>query len=347
MVGVKTDNGRACIEGVRRVTWDTGEFCEFASALVSAMEALGEKIPYHYVMGTSGTAFRFTVSRNIWEPGSFSINAVSADPAAAIRRAFQAIGRGYTLREMSSQQADAETIMDSIHRGVPVLAFGVVGPSDVSLITGYDDGGGTLLGWSTYQDIPDDHNIPHDATGYFRKPDWYQNTRGYILIEGKTQPWPPREVYLDSLRWAVALARQSQVREMPAGLGAYNLVAQALRQDKWFPTGDTRALGGPYLGILCILMMVDDHAAAVDYLRQIAGEEPDLAPDLLAAADCYQQACALRARLRDILKEDFADESIRQMADAGLRREYATVILDIRDCDEKAIGHIEQCLARL
>ena len=61
--------------------------------------------------------------------------------------------------------SSTQRIMDSINRGIPVLAFGVVGPSDCCIITGYDQGGDVLLGWSTYQDIPEDHNIPHDVTG--------------------------------------------------------------------------------------------------------------------------------------------------------------------------------------
>jgi hypothetical protein len=76
-------------------------------------------------------------------------------------------------------------IMDSIERGVPVLAYHVVGPSDCCNITGYDEGGEVLLGWSTYQDNPEDHNIPPDVTGYFRKPGWHENLQGYILVGEK------------------------------------------------------------------------------------------------------------------------------------------------------------------
>jgi hypothetical protein len=35
------------IEGVRKIAWDTGEMCEFAAALTSAIHCLGEDIPYH------------------------------------------------------------------------------------------------------------------------------------------------------------------------------------------------------------------------------------------------------------------------------------------------------------
>ncbi len=42
---------RVIIENVRKVSWDTGEMCEFASCLVSALQALGEEVAYDSVMG--------------------------------------------------------------------------------------------------------------------------------------------------------------------------------------------------------------------------------------------------------------------------------------------------------
>ena len=62
MSTIKKKGRKVYIDGVRKISWDTGEMCEFASALVSAMHCLGESIPYHYVMGTSGAAFRFTLN---------------------------------------------------------------------------------------------------------------------------------------------------------------------------------------------------------------------------------------------------------------------------------------------
>lgn len=56
MPTIKKEGSKVYLEGVRKVSWDTGEMCEFASALVSAMQCLGERVPYYYVMGTSGVA---------------------------------------------------------------------------------------------------------------------------------------------------------------------------------------------------------------------------------------------------------------------------------------------------
>jgi len=130
----------------------------------------------------------------------------------------QSIGYEYTLCEKASRQSDTAEITVSIDRGSPVLAFRVVGPSGCCIITGYDEGGEVLLGWSTYQDIPDDHYIPHDVTGYFRKPDWHDKLRGYILIGAKKGHRPLRAIYLDALSWAVHLMRTPMMGNKCTGL---------------------------------------------------------------------------------------------------------------------------------
>jgi len=77
------------IAGVSKLTWATGEMSEFASALRIVLEYLGEKVPYHFVMGTSGIAFRLVVSPVEWDPGNYKIRNFSTDPDEPIRRAFE------------------------------------------------------------------------------------------------------------------------------------------------------------------------------------------------------------------------------------------------------------------
>lgn len=344
---VVREQSRAYIEGVRQVTWDTGEMCEFAACLVSAMDVLGAPVDYHRVMGLSGAAFRLTLHPDPWEPGSFSITSVVQDPYEPIRRVIEAIGRSFEIRAMSSEERDRACVMASIDQGVPVLAFGVVGPSDVSLITGYDEDAAVLLGWSTYQNIPDDHDVPPDITGYFRKPDWHANTRGYVVIGQPKHMQTADDVNAGALRFASRLVRQQAVRGMPAGLRAYEAWADAMLDDSRFTVGERGDLGGPYLGILCIEMMLDDRKSAAPFLRGIADAEPDLAADLIAAASCYDRTCALREDLRELLPEDFTDTAMVRLADPEMRRRFAGIVLGMRASDEDAIGHIEAALARL
>jgi len=347
MSSLRRASNKVYIEGVRKVSWDTGEMCEFASSLTSALKYMGEDISYHYVMGTSGVAFRFIIDPGKWNPGNNGILGMAKDPYEPIRHAFDAVGYRYSIHAKSTAEEDGVLIMDSIDGGVPVIAFGVVGPSDCSIITGYDDGGKVLLGWSTYQNIPDDHNIPHDSTGYFRKPSWHDNLRkaGFILIGEKTQRRPSRQIHMDALRWAVEVVRTPKVYNRYGGLEAYKVWADEMVQDSYFPKDDKAVIGQRYLSVLCNLMMLDDRRSAVEFLKLVAKDESDLAEGLHAAVKCYEEICKLKNDLTNVVKDDFSEEAQRRIADHEIRRQYAEIIMRIRDKEEEAIGHIENLVS--
>jgi hypothetical protein len=346
MSTVIRDGGKVYIAGVRKISWDTGEMCEFASALISALACLGENIPYPYVMGTCGAAFRFTLNPGEWDPGNYGIRNISTDPDEPMRRAIAATGYAYTLCEKSSRQEDTARIMRSIDRGIPVLAYPVVGPSDCCIITGYDEDGEVLLGWSTYQDIPDDHNIPPDVTGYFRKPGWHDNLVGFILLGDKAGGQSRRTIYLDALQWAVQLARAPQKGDKVTGLKGLKAWAAEMTEAKNFPQGDEGILGWRYLSTAVNITMLRDHCLAEPFLRQIAAEEPDFLPEVALAADCYQEVIQLRAGQDSFIKDDFSAGTMQAIADPEARRGFARLIFQIRDKEEEAIQHIERLLER-
>ena len=343
---IMRDNGKVYIRDVRKVSWNTGEMCEFASSFVSAMNSLGEDIPYHYVMGTSGVAFRFTLNPGEWDFGNYSIRNIAPDMYAPIHRVFEAAGYSYILYAPGSYQDDAARIIESIDRGIPVLAFKVVGPSDCCIITGYDEGGKVLLGWSTYQDIPDDHNIPHDVTGYFRKPVWHENTSGYILIGAKVGRPPLRRVYLDALKWAIYLMRLPGMGRKVTGLDGLKTWAEEMTQERYFPVGDDAILGQRYVSAAINMTMLRDHCLAEPFLHLAAEEVPEFLPELSRAAECYGEMKRLRDSMDALIADNFSPASMKAIAIPEIRHTYADTILHIRDVEEEAITHIEHLIER-
>ena len=343
---VRRDNGKVYIEDVRKVSWETGEMCEFASAFVSAMCSIGEDFPYYYVVGTSGVAFRFSLVPGEWEFSTYGIQSVTLDPYEPIRRAFTAAGYEYALCEKGSRHDDAANIMDSINRGVPVLAFRVVGPSDCCIITGYDEGGDVLLGWSTYQNIPQDHNIPHDVTGYFRKPEWHNRLPGYILIGKKVQPPPLRILYLDTLKFAVHLMRTPQIGRNAIGLEGLRVWAEEMTQEQYFPPEDEEIIGQRYVSTAINMTMLRDHCLALPFLRHMALDVPDFEPELSLAVECYGDVKHLRDGMDDLIGDNFSEQAMKAIHDPEIRRKYADSILRIRDAEEEAVTLIENVLLR-
>ncbi len=346
MTILKTDQ-KLIIENVRKVSWDTGEMCEFASCFVSGLQALGDEIPYDFVMGTSGVSYRFTIDPGRWEFGNYGIRNISPDPYAPIKRAFSAAGYAYAIHERSTYEEDAARIKASLEAGVPVLAFNVVGPSDCVVITGYDEDGAVLLGWSTYQDIPDDHNYLHDATGYFRKPSWHANTPAYILI-GEKAPvaQDPRATYLAAFRWAVSLMRMPSLNHRVTGLAGLQVWAQEMGKEQYFPPGDEETLGQRYVSAAINMTMLRDHCLAEPFLRRAAGAAPEFAPELSRAVEYYQEVSRIRRGMDDLIGDNFSESAMKAIAVPEIRREYAESILRIRDAEEQAVQQLERLIQR-
>lgn len=227
-----------------------------------------------------------------------------------------------------------------------MLAFRVVGPSDCCIITGYDEGGEVLLGWSTYQDIPDDHNLTHDPSGYFRKPGWHENLGGYILIGAKLERPSRRAIYLDALKWAVQLMRTPKVHHKCTGLEALRIWAEEMTQEKYFPPGDEDTLGLRYVSTTINLTMLRDHFCAEPFLKQVSEELPDLLPEISRAADCYAEVKHLTTEMLELINDNFSEKAMKAIKEPDIRQSFANLILDIRDQEEQAITFIESLLKR-
>lgn len=337
----KTDGTRVYLEGIGRNWWGAGEMCEFASALTRTLGCVGEAVPYHYAMGVTGVAFRFTIGSELWNPGFYGFENVAADPHDLIRRAFAAVGYGYQLHPKGEVTDDLARIAGSIDRGIAVMLKGnVIDASDWALITGYD--GDVLLGTSPYS--PGERG--ERFRGYDVIRDWHPKTREYILLGDKGERPPAADVYADALRLAVELVRTPQVGDRYTGLKAYEVLAAELREDEFRGNAGQKEdwLWFGYLCVLCYNMMLDDHRAAAPFLRDAAGALPQCSSGLVAAAERYEQSCRLRDSLEAILPSNFSQEAQQRLLDPTVRDDFARVLLEIRDTDEAAIACIEQAL---
>jgi len=299
------------------------------------MGSLDEPINYHSVMGISGAAFRFVLARDIWYPGNYGIQNFTEKPDEPIHRALAAAGRRADVHECRSSDDDRKRIMSSIDKGIPVLAFGAVGPSDCVLVTGYDDDGDVLLGWSTYQDIPDDHDIPHDPLGYFRKPDWHANTRGYVILGDKHQPIEPRRIYRDSLELAHRVITTPALGDRTCGLKALGTWSEAMGDDANIPVDD-ETMGWRYLGYGVNTMMLTDQLSAVPFLKEAASALPEISDLLNPAVQAYELNTETIQQAKALIADDFSPRAIGRFRDSTVRKEYAELMMEICRNTEKA-----------
>ncbi len=295
--------------------------------------------------------------------GNTDLMFIAPEPGEQFRRAFEAVGYGHELilkadyaRRIGfrgaccdDEQEYRRRIIESLRdKGRPALAFGVIGPPECCVVTGYDEGGDVLLGWSFFQDMPDmNAGAEFEPCGYFRKRDWYRDTVGLITI-GERQSRPLlAETYRQALRWGVELTRTPRLREYHAGLAAYTAWAEALLRDDEFAAGEMAKLRDHYMVHFDAMGTVaEGRWYGAEFLKDVARELPAMVQELEAAGACYVREHDLMWDVWNLAGGNgVSDEHARKLAEPAVRREIAAIILQARDRDAEAAEHIERALA--
>jgi len=116
---------------------------------------------------------------NGWDLGAVDIRNIYENPLKPFELSFAAAGRSYRIleKENSDKEEFIQFIKSEIDEGRPVIALGVVGPPEASIITGYKSNGNTLLGWSLFQDNMEfAKDVTFDESGYFMCENWWGKT---------------------------------------------------------------------------------------------------------------------------------------------------------------------------
>jgi hypothetical protein len=235
-------NQRVVLENVPRVHfYEGGKRCPEDIIIPSVMRAILEYLgdedygckhcpvrgqackvfcTYSFLVGVSGAA-AFLSWKEGWHGDNVALFYMDANAGAVEDHIFAAIGYTHeaVMKEdgRDNEAVFRQRIIESIDRGVPALAYGVVGPPEPSIITGYDEGGDVLIGWNFFQNFPDfNAGVEFEPSGYFRKRDWFKDTENLLIIGEKllSKPSLP-EVSRDALRWLIKVARTPMVRPEP------------------------------------------------------------------------------------------------------------------------------------
>lgn len=366
---------RKLLENVPRIGFpphvDHIELTPLPSCLRACLEYLGEPQDYPDIMVTTGAGFRL-----LWKPGwhgdNIDILNMSDDPLEPVRRGFEAVGRGFSayvpdaadegwcsvypaarplghssLAATVSAAEIRDRIVSSIEVGMPVLAFGVVGPPECSIITGYDDGGATLLGWSFFQECDmDEPAPPKEPTGQFRKAGWEASTAGIVTIGERVEAPERQELDLELLRRAVEIARTPMVRGRHAGVAAYDAWADALLSDPGFDQPTPEWLDAA-------MMAHDDNVTVVAEgrwyaavgLSRLSTHHAFRMEHILMAAACYAKEHALMWQVWGALDgQGRSPEHCQRLAEPERRQRIAALIREAGAKDAEAADHLERAI---
>ncbi len=345
------------LEGVPSVGFNTYQWCPFSGCLRSCMEFLGEDYSYEYILGTAGSAYRLQWNSTMWDGGNVGIMHMAENPIEPFIRAFKAVGYDHEIlirKDFARDHDDVpvsddesayrQRIIDSIKKGHPVIAIGVVGPPEPCIIAGYDEGGDVLIGWSYFQETP--FEAPKE---YFQKSDWFLETYGIIVIGDKQEEPSLSEIYRSSLEWALEVARNRKIRQFHSGPAAYDAWAEAMIKDEDFPADDLNVLRNRLMVHYDAMCMVNHRGHAAKFLRQAAEHEPAMAGELTEAARLYDEEDKTLGKMHEatggyIPRHD--DEKVQNLADPEARKGIAAVVIQARNIDIVAAKHIEKALAK-
>lgn len=370
---------RILLDGVPRVAFYEGQRCpedfpfqtclrawlEYRGELLGCQHAAGDPsragCTYAYLIAASGHGSGLTWHAHQWDGANQSIAIGFPDPNTPFRRTLAAVGYTYELAgnaDGSHASGDGinclghyedeatlrERIVSSLVDGRPCIGFGIVGPPEACLLTGYDEQGDTLLGWSMFQQWPEcTVGVEFEPSGQFRKRDWYADTSAIMTIgPGRDPAWqvPYRKILANNLE----ALRPASFHDRDHGLAAYAPWATDLLEDPGFQSGD--------LGLLRMLHMV--HMDAVGsiaegrwytqlVLEEAATHFPEAAEPIRKAARLYREQHDLMWKVWDAGGGNGMEEvNVRALARPESRQAVAALLPQAYDLDARALEQLER-----
>jgi hypothetical protein len=330
---------RKILEGVPRIGYNV-HMCPFPGTLYAYLKYTGDPVAYDYLMGITGAAFRRLWNRD--DGGNVGILRYEDEP---FRQAFAALGYGWS-KVPAVKETMVAAIKECLGRNRPAISFGILGPPEPGLVTGYDENGAVLFGWSYFQPNP---------AQYYETRDWYETMDKCedvgLLIVGDKQPTRPsaRDVLIASLKWALDLERTPKRSNLPdhvSGLAAYDAWTDALQVDADYPADNPAVMDTRCMIYGDQIVMLEERRSAAGYLRLMAEAGPEAAAHLHAAAALYDEAGSLASVLWPWGGASF-QAALPGLTDPDTRHKLAGDVRAAGAKEAEAVGYLERALAAL
>jgi len=338
--GDKTMGSKAILENVPPIGYNI-HLCPFPGSLYAYLEYVKEPCDYDYIMGVTGAAFRRLWNRD--DGGNVDLSYLGGKPYDYI---FNALGLNTLgLEYLSAEKVKmVKAIKESINKGRPVISFGIIGPPEAGLITGYDKDGEILYGWNYFQEKKDK---------YYEKSDWFEamdKNTGLIVIGDKKSNRPSdRETFITSLKWAINLERTAKRSDLPnhvSGLSAYEAWATGLEVDFDYPKDDPKVLETRAMVHCDQCVMLEERRSAANFLRNMTKFTPEVAEQLSSAAKLYDETADQGQYLWHW--GHWKDPKVGQaLADPKTRREMAHYIRIAGKKEFQAVEYLEKAMTIL
>lgn len=361
--------------GVPKVSFiDSHEITPFISSLKSCLNYLGQEMSYAKLMAASGAAFRLIWNTEYWDGGNVDILCMRENPLEPVRRALGVAGRGFELlikkdsplmKMWNDSQPDEssirvgekddflELIKREIDAGKPLIAFGIVGPPEACIITGYKNGGEALTGWNFFQEMPEFSGcLNYESCGYFIREGWYEYPETFgIMTIGEIEDKVEEQTLLkDTLEYAINILKTEQVANKMSGFKAFEAWKNAILDEKEFP--EDAPLPMLMERLMCqmdgMTMIGEGRWYASEYLATMKGHFPEIAEEMQVAIEMFKGEQQIVMKMAQLLEGfGMGEKQARNFANLDKRIELSKLITEACNKDQEALRSLELVLKKL
>ena len=326
------------IDGLEQARWGGGhKENSVVGALEAALRAIGEEIPYEFLMGVSGGAFRIQMHQPKWCPSAPHANCglrLYDTLAAALPYEFVQLG----AEQGNGARRAPEALIDSIDQGVPAFWS----HEEESLVVGYDKQGQEVLlrPYAAQKEGYVPHSVDELLSGW----------GGFEVLRKKAERPERRESLIRSLEIALEFANTKvapggspdPAGEYACGFAAYECWIEQLRDG--IPREGQEMCGNAH----SFYSLIDARAAAASYLEAIAPEfEGEAGERLSRAGELYHEIGKILTRRNPVELAPQPWFPAAKSWNQDLRNEQAELLEEAMGVERRALVEIEGALALL
>jgi len=242
------------IDKIPRLKWGESTDNSFIKSTQFSLNALGENYSYEFLMGISGAAFRLHFNPD-WCPSS----ADSTTGFDVSRVLFKSLGYKSKLHSIDDNNFDDikslyQKIIAQINLGIPIIAINLKVCPEWGLITGYLKNRPGIL-CRTYFDKSDEYSLAEHAP-------WLS-----FFIGEKGQPLDEDELFINSLKIAVQLAKTDEFGKYKSGFSAFEKWIEELK--KQLASIKSKKFEEHEVNLTIFYYLLDSRQAAVRYLASM------------------------------------------------------------------------------
>lgn len=324
------------IDNLDPLEFGKGEENTFVGSFRRLLQSMNRDVPYWYLMGICGAAFRLQIHRNSWRMNSPDlICGFTLSPYL-----FHSYGFKYeqiwVCGDRERMTYAHKRLVESLKKNMPVIGLGMDGKNYHGIIIGLRPGG-TLLAL--------DYSIPGYPHAVVQKMVWC-----YHVVTGSRRQMDEQEQLRQAFSLALKLVTEKRVKSFHQGLDAYQY---------WYDTLVNPQHHNPYDddwrskekndgNYWILLTLLDARTAGARFCRECAETHAGLAEPLNALAETYETILEL---LQPFIKKQIVrpDSKISRAWPWTLhqRRKQAKTLKEVQKLEEMTIPHLETLIKAL